>query len=921
MKGKNEEEGAELKIAETTPAAPNNQKTYDINSVSLSTEPGGPKRSNKLDSLMAVLREVEGAKYDWPRKSFQAIISRWNQMPKGGWNKVLEFYCAKFKEKISIVRIKKMAQKAHENEAGTLTRVREFKEENTTKRRKTLDEIARVCTIKDVERQNEIDKRFKEMWTKIKDADVCSVQKTRKISSLKANYEIIESLNLVAGNFLLKNKVNNMNDIITCKGIKKSVWKESIEDKINAMEQKKTLFDKCKFEKDKITEEEKKALRKCMRERNLILSKANDVIKMELYLKERILVYKKKIEVYEKRKAYRNENTKFELYRGRYYRDLNAEEKNNHKVGKKEIEDFWSKMWENAKQETLENEEEYLWKYKIEQPSINAFPTEEEFKNIIGWLPNWKAAGPDRVYNFFIKKMSCLHGSLYKVIKKICPESYTEEEWFYRGITYLIPKGQPVEGKDFRPITCMSNLYKLTTKCITYVLQELRKVRGAKEQAMTNNMLNREFNYKIKTAWINVKKAYDSTIEILPSKWNLEIFEGNEKIMEKKARRGILQGDSLSPLLFVLCIDPLSRKLNSIYPKLSIPLGEQAFVTNHLLFIDDLKILAENEEVLKEMIDETRKFFNTVGLEINAEKSATNSIRCKDEGKLLEGHEGYKYLGITESHEGKIMKETKEKILKAILLRIEKLCKTKLNAKHLFKAINEHGISPIKYYIGIIDAEPEEYKIIDDNIGKLLIKYHVHQQPATKERLYLSRAELGLGLQCVEHKKTGYTYLSIIEGYIKEKYKLKENVTAKILIEAQTESLYSDIKIKTNHSKLFRPRDDPLIDIKQAATWLTKGNMSPRENRNLFALQDRNIFLEKRIKCPHCHEYAKTVDHMATQCDRMLSHYYMRRHNEALRCIHLQLCRTYGLSHAKRIRNHSVQECIANEYVEIRADT
>ncbi|WUR03321.1 reverse transcriptase [Vairimorpha necatrix] len=214
MKGKNEEEGAELKIAETTPAAPNNQKTYDINSVSLSTEPGGPKRSNKLDSLMAVLREVEGAKYDWPRKSFQAIISRWNQMPKGGWNKVLEFYCAKFKEKISIVRIKKMAQKALENEAGTLTRVREFKEENTTKRRKTLDEIARVCTIKDVERQNEIDKRFKEMWTKIKDADVCSVQKTRKISSLKANYEIIESLNLVAGNFLLKNKVNNMNDIV-----------------------------------------------------------------------------------------------------------------------------------------------------------------------------------------------------------------------------------------------------------------------------------------------------------------------------------------------------------------------------------------------------------------------------------------------------------------------------------------------------------------------------------------------------------------------------------------------------------------------------------------------------------------------------------------------------------------------------------
>ena len=65
----------------------------------------------------------------------------------------------------------------------------------------------------------------------------------------------------------------------------------------------------------------------------------------------------------------------------------------------------------------------------------------------------------------------------------------------------------------------------------------------------------------------------------------------------------------------------------------------------------------------------------------------------------------------------------------------------------------------------------------------------------------------------------------------------------------------------------------------------------------------------------------KTVDHLATQCDRMLAHDYMRRHNEALRCIHLQICRKYGLTKNKKIGNHSVQECIANNKVEIRVDT
>lgn len=60
---------------------------------------------------------------------------------------------------------------------------------------------------------------------------------------------------------------------------------------------------------------------------------------------------------------------------------------------------------------------------------------------------------------------------------------------------------------------------------------------------------------------------------------------------------------------------------------------------------------------------------------------------------------------------------------------------------------------------------------------------------------------------------------------------------------------------------------------------------------------------------------------MATQCDRMLAHDYMRRHNEVLRCIHLQICRKYGLTNNKKIGKHSVQECIANNRVEIRVDT
>jgi hypothetical protein len=70
-------------------------------------------------------------------------------------------------------------------------------------------------------------------------------------------------------------------------------------------------------------------------------------------------------------------------------------------------------------------------------------------------------------------------------------------------------------------------------------------------------------------------------------------------------------------------MDPLSRRLNEKFPKLSD--GEH-HTTNHLLFIDDLKILAESDDVLAQMVQETKIFLGAIGLETNREKSATNSL-------------------------------------------------------------------------------------------------------------------------------------------------------------------------------------------------------------------------------------------------------------------------------------------------------
>ena len=280
---------------------------------------------------------------------------------------------------------------------------------------------------------------------------------------------------------------------------------------------------------------------------------------------------------------------------------------------------------------------------------------------------------------------------------------------------------------------------------------------------------------KLKTAWIDVKKAYDSVghdylikcierlsmapwivkfLKSLIKRRKIQIMDGLEPILEKKIERGILQGDSLSPLLFVLCMDPLSRRLNSLYPKLEIEAENENenYLCNHLLFVDDLKLFAKDDTTLEAMMEETTSFFEIVGLEMNKEKSATNSTACQNEATLIGGAEGYKYLGITEDSCSRTKPETLVIIKQKMMGRVEKLCKTKLNAKNLFKAINEFAISPINYFTGVVEIEPEEYKKIDDEIRQILNKHGVHKQPACKERLYLPRSELERGLEKVEYK-------------------------------------------------------------------------------------------------------------------------------------------------------------------------
>ena len=93
----------------------------------------------------------------------------------------------------------------------------------------------------------------------------------------------------------------------------------------------------------------------------------------------------------------------------------------------------------------------------------------------------------------------------------------------------------------------------------------------------------------------------------------LSLTSNGEDLGEVYVKRGIFQGDSLSPILFVLSMVPLSlilRKVNGSYEW-----GQKEYKLNHLLFMDDMNLFSKSEEQMDTLVKTVHVFSTDIGME------------------------------------------------------------------------------------------------------------------------------------------------------------------------------------------------------------------------------------------------------------------------------------------------------------------
>ena len=102
------------------------------------------------------------------------------------------------------------------------------------------------------------------------------------------------------------------------------------------------------------------------------------------------------------------------------------------------------------------------------------------------------------------------------------------------------------------------------------------------------------------------------------------MFSEKNRLGKGNIRRGIFQGDSLSPLLFVVAYIPVTilRKLKQGY---SFGKGKER--VNHLLFMDDLKLYGSNDNEIESLVKVVKIVSGDTGMQFGFEKCAVLKMK------------------------------------------------------------------------------------------------------------------------------------------------------------------------------------------------------------------------------------------------------------------------------------------------------
>jgi hypothetical protein len=706
-------------------------------------------------------------------------------------------------------------------------------------------------------------------------------------------------------------------------------------------------------------------------------------------LKQRITAQAEKLQRYQKRIDQFRQNRDFQYDQRRLYSRLQGETHSDPPNPEDSVT-FWTALWGNPK--THKQDAEWIGTAKntyantAEQRNLQI--TREDVQRVARRMKNWKAPGPDQVHGFWIKKLTSLHDHLARLYQKSLEEGCPA--WMTEGRTVLlqkdVQKGTVVE--NYRPITCLPTMWKLLSGIVSDEIRShlqrnklipieqkgcMPNCRGTKDQLLTDKAIIRNCKRRktnLSMVWIDYKKAFDSVphswlIECMRmlkvngdlihfikegmSKWRTELTSGGLTLGKVPIRRGIFQGDALSPLLFVMAMIPISTTLRRMKKGYEMEKGRD--MISHLLYMDDLKLYAKTEEAMKSMTNTVRMISDDVCMTFGLEKCASVLLK---RGKLVTGGDlmlsdgtrikeieegvGYKYLGILQADAVK-GHDVKDQVRKEYFRRSRLVLRSQLNAGNTIKAINSWAVPVIRYTAGVVEWTVADLLEVDRKTRKLLSIHRAFNMNGDVDRLYVKRKLGGKGLLQVEQVVREEE--CAMAEYIRERqadWLIKCVARERVLETEETKGAYrqrveeqrmQQWKGKRMHGQFLRETED-LVDEEENTKWLEDGNLKKETESLIMAAQEQSLRTRKIMhaidhrnvdpKCRMCGQKDETVEHLVSACSKLAQTEYKARHDKVASIVHWHLCKKYGITVEKEWYKHEPETVRENDQCKILWD-
>jgi hypothetical protein len=471
--------------------------------------------------------------------------------------------------------------------------------------------------------------------------------------------------------------------------------------------------------------------------------------------------------------------------------------------------------------------------------------TWEIYQESLNQLKNNKAEGPGEVPNEIIKAIPiAYHKQVFRMFGHMWRTGNTPKHWKHSYVKLLYKqKGDKALLANWRPICLSMTIMKLWTSCITKVLSDFAEEHGILHNSQegfrrtrsTRRQIARLINViedshitgtQLHALYIDFTNAFGSTdhtklqdvmrhlgfpedaIKVVAglypgnnpnaSKMKTQIITKHGLTEAIEILRGNIQGDNLSPLLFLIYIEPLLRWLghgNRGYVHGTSPPNKKV-TTETAAYADDLCIAANTIRNMKIQAEKVQKFSEWSDLWVNTKvgksaitnnngptgKHAYDHIQFRDhEGthtklNVLHKDEPYKYLGIHITM-SLVWKAHKQYVTNTLAKKINQLLRCPANINQGLSILNMAVGPMVEYSIPFGIFNQAEVQILTNMISRCA--KHICKQPTSTRNVYstLPKECYGLG---VPHLMDSYSAAAgdMLRDHLNEKSPLGDGTRA-----------------------------------------------------------------------------------------------------------------------------------------------